>query len=65
MNTLSRVTVCCLSNGKEYDALAWKQDDGSYSVTWTEGGLRLSFRFQGNGVQIGTNKYKLIFQTAL
>jgi hypothetical protein len=63
VNTLSRLVVRRLSNGEEYDGLAWRQDDETYSVTWTEGGLRHCFRFQVNGEQIGMDKYKLIFPT--
>lgn len=60
MNTLSYVKVRHLSRGVDFEAFAWKQEDGSYSVTWTEGGLRLHARFRSDGVQLEQNKYKLL-----
>ena len=58
MSFLVPITLTRLSDGAEFDGMAWC-DGGKYEAIWNEGGLRHVFHFREDGRQIGANKYRM------
>jgi hypothetical protein len=58
VSSLVQVVLTRLSDGKEFEGMAW-HDGGKYEAIWNEGGLRCVFSFSGDGVQIGRECYSL------
>jgi hypothetical protein len=64
MSSLSNVFIEKISSGEMFEGLAWRKscDRDFYTVTWTEGGLRITSSFGEGGVQVGQDRYKMIKQ---
>lgn len=58
MSSIVQVILTRLSDGAEFEGMAWC-DGGRYEAIWNEGGLRHVFHFREDGRQIGMNKYAM------
>lgn len=58
MSSMVQVILTRLSDGSEFEGVAWK-DNEKYEAIWHEGGLRFVFFFNEDGTQVGPPKYSL------
>lgn len=58
MSSLVQVVITRLSDGEQFEGMAWC-DAGKYEAIWNEGGLRCVFSFELDGSQIGRRRYSL------
>ncbi|MBM4057565.1 MAG: hypothetical protein FJ275_04920 [Planctomycetes bacterium] len=58
MSSIVQVILTRLSDGAEFEGMAWC-DGGRYEAIWNESGLRHVFHFREDGRQIGQNRYTM------